>query len=155
MRLRHKIGFGIYFFVAIMAIVGGFRYFLSNTMMPYHAQAIGKNWAELDRGIQAIILALMGACGAGAITIGFIVLILLFIPFRRGERWVNWTIFLGGIVWSILCFIVTFKVYLATNASTPWPDWLISMVLYLLGFLLSLGDREGEKIIPDFSSQTK
>ena len=129
MRLRHKIGFGIYFFVAIMAIVGGFRYFLSNTMMPYHAQAIGKNWAELDRGIQAIILALMGACGAGAITIGFIVLILLFIPFRRGERWVNWTIFLGGIVWSILCFIVTFKVYLATNASTPWPDWLISMVL--------------------------
>jgi hypothetical protein len=68
-----------------------------------------------------------------------IVLILLFIPFRRGERWVNWTIFLGGIGYSVLCFIVTFKVYLATNASTPWPDWLISMVLYLLGFLLSLG----------------
>jgi hypothetical protein len=145
MRIRHKIGFGIYFFVDVMAILEGLRYFLSPKMMPYHAQAIGKNWAELDRGIQIIILALMGVCGAGAITIGLIVLILLFIPFRRGERWVNWTIFLGGIVYSVLCFIVTFKVYLATNASTPWPGWLISMVLYLLGFLLSLGIEKEEK----------
>jgi hypothetical protein len=28
--------------------------------------------AELDRGIQVIILALMGVCGAGAITIGLL-----------------------------------------------------------------------------------
>jgi hypothetical protein len=139
MKRRHKIGFGIYLLNTITAIAGGFVYFFSQQMMPYHAQVIGKNWAELDRGIQVIILALMEAFGAGAITIGFIVLILLFIPFRLGEHWVNCTIFLGILVYSGLCFFVTFKVYLATNTVTPWPLNLIIMVLSLSGFLFSLG----------------
>jgi hypothetical protein len=113
-------------------------------MMPYHKQAIGKNWAEIDRGIQVIILALMESVGAANLGIGFIVLILLLIPFRRGEIWVNWTIFLGGIFLSGLAFLITFKVHLATNASTPWYLFLFNMVLILLGFLFSLGMEKGK-----------
>jgi hypothetical protein len=141
---RHKIGFGIYLLVAILALAWGFLYLFSHEMMPFHAQAIGKTWTELDRGSQLLIVGLMEVIGAGTLTIGFIVLILLFIPFRRGERWVNWTIFLGGIIFSGLCFFATFKVYLATNASSPWPLMLIFMVLILMGFLFSLG-MEKEK----------
>jgi hypothetical protein len=108
-------------------------------MMPYHAQVIGKNWAEIDRGIQIIILALMKVFGAGAITVGLISLVVLFIPFRRGERWANWTLFFTPIVYNGLSFFVTFKVYLVTNASTPWPSMLLGIVMGLAGFLFSLG----------------
>jgi hypothetical protein len=144
MKLRHKIGFGIYLLNGIAAGAVGFVYFFSTKMMPYHAQVIGKNWAELDRGIQLIILALMQVFGAGAITVGIICLVVLFIPFRRGERWANWTLFLAAIVYSGLGFFVTFKVYLTTNVSTPWPLNIILMVLGLLGFLFSMG-MEKEK----------
>jgi len=144
MKLRHKIGFGIYLLNAIIGITAGIVYFFSNQMMPYHAQVIGKNWAELDRGIQLIILALMKIAGAGVITIGFVALILLFIPFRRGEGWANWTLFLATIIYQGLCFFVTFKVFLVTNITTPWPLMLMGMVLGLLGFLFSLGIEKGK-----------
>jgi protein-S-isoprenylcysteine O-methyltransferase Ste14 len=68
----------------------------------------------------------------------FSVLVSLFIPFRRGDSWANWTIFLGGIVSGGLAFLITFKVHLATNASTPWYFMLLFMALILLGFLFSL-----------------
>jgi hypothetical protein len=139
MKLRHKIGFGIYLLNAIAAGAVGAVYFFSSKMMPYHTQIIGKNWAELDRGIQILILALMNIGGACVITLMFIMLVVLFIPFRRGERWANWTLFLVGIVFGGLFFFVTFKVYLATNASSPWPLGIAGMVLGLLGFLFSLG----------------
>ncbi len=145
MKLRHKIGFGLYLLNTIMAIAGGFVYFFSQQMMPYHAQVIGKNWAELDRGIQLIILALMQGLGAGGITLGFICLVVLFIPFRWGERWTNWTLFLAVIINSGLVFFVTFKVYLATNVSTPWPLMLMNMVLGLLAFLFSRGMEKDKK----------
>jgi hypothetical protein len=145
MKLRHKIGFGIYLLNLIMATAGGFVYFFSSKMMPYHAQVIGKSWAELDRGIQLIILALMQVLGAGVIAVSFIALVVLFIPFRRGERWTNWMLFLGFAVYSGLSFFVTFKVYLATNASTPWPLHIISMVLGLLAFLFSMGMEKEKK----------
>ena len=145
MKLRHKIGFGLYLLNTIMAIAGGFVYFFSQQMMPYHAQVIGKNWAELDRGIQLIILALMKVVGAGDITTGFTGLILLLIPFRRGERWANWTLFLVPIVFGGLCFFVTFKVSLATNITTPWPLMLMTMVLGLLAFLFSMGMEKEKK----------
>lgn len=139
MRLRHKIGFGIYLLYYLIALATGLNYFFSQKMMPYHAQAIGKNWAELDQGIQAIILALMKMAGDGCITIAFLGLVVLFIPFRRGERWANWTLFLGTIVYGGLGFFVTFRVYLVTHASSPWPLALISMIIGLAGFLFSLG----------------
>ena len=138
MRGRYKVGFAIYLLVAIMTIAWGLVYLFSSEMMPYHKQAIGKNWADLDRGVQVIILALMESLGAANITIGFIVLVSLFIPFRRGESWANWAIFLGGIVSGGLAFLITFKVHLATNASTPWYFMLLFMALILLGFLFSL-----------------
>jgi len=144
MKARHKIGFAIYLVVAIMTIAWGILYFSSHEMMPYHKQAIGKNWAELERGIQVIILALMEAAGAGLLTTGFLMLILLFIPFRQGEPWVNWAIFLGGIVCSGLAFYVTFKVHITTNASTPYYLVLLFMVLFLMGFLFSLGLEKGK-----------
>jgi hypothetical protein len=146
MKGRHKIGFGIYLLVAFFTIAWGFLYLFSHEMMPYHKQAIGKNWAEIERGVQVIILALMEAVGAANLIIGFIVLILLLIPFRRGEAWVNWTIFLGGMVFSGFAFLITLKVHLATNASTPWYLFLLTAVLIILGFSFSLGmKKEGIK----------
>jgi hypothetical protein len=144
MKGRQKVGFGIYLLVTIFSISWGFLYFFSHEMMPYHKQVIGKNWGEIERGIQVIILALMESVGAACLTIGFTVLILLFIPFRRGEIWANWTIFLGGIVFSGLAFFITFKVHLATNASTPCYLFLLTTVLILTGFLFSLGMEKGK-----------
>lgn len=136
MKLRHKIGFGIYLVNLIMCTAVGFVYFFSSEMLPFHAQVIGKNWAELDRGIQIVILALIHFVGVGSISVGLSGLVVLFIPFRRGENWANWMLFLITIVFGGLGFFVTFKAY---SVVSTWPYILASMVLGLLGFLFSRG----------------
>ena len=72
MKGRKKVGFGIYLLIAIFFIYWGFLYFFSHEMMPYHKQVIGKNWGEIERGIQLIILALMEAVGADALRLALL-----------------------------------------------------------------------------------
>jgi hypothetical protein len=144
MKGRRKIGFAIYLLIAIIFIFWGFLYIFSHEMMPYHKQVIGKNWEEIEPGVQVIILKLMKSVGAAFLTVGSIILMLLFIPFRRGENWANWTIFLGGLVFSGLGFFITFKAYIAANALTPWVLFLLVMALFLTGFLFSLGMEKGK-----------
>ena len=146
MKLRHKIGLGIWLLDGIMGIALGLVYCFSGKMMPYHAQIIGKNWAELDGGIKVVILMLMQLYGVALIAWMLMCLVVLFIPFRQGERWANWTLFLANIVVYITTsFFINFKIYLATNASTAWPLALAAMVLGLLAFLLSLGMEKDKK----------
>jgi hypothetical protein len=145
MKLRHKIGFGLYLLNTIMCAVMGFIFFFSSKMAPWDAQTVGKNLAELDQGIQIVILAFMQCLGAAEIIIGFLCLVLLLIPFRRGENWANWTLFLGMIFFSGLMFIADYKVFIATNAASPWPLFLIAAVLGLLGFLFSRGMEKEKK----------
>ena len=146
MKLRHKIGFGLYLLDTIMAIATGFAYFFSGKVMPYHAQVIGKDWAEVDRGIQIIFLSLMQNYGAAVIAYMFLSLVVLFIPFRQGERWANWTLFLVNIVvFAGLTFFVNFKTYLATNVLNPWPLLLAGIVMGVLAFLLSIGMEKEKK----------
>ncbi len=145
MKLRHKIGFGIYLLNAIMGMAVGSVYLFSGKVMPYHAQVIGKNWAELDQGVQIILLSLVQNFGIAVVSLMFFFSVVLFIPFRRGEKWANWTLFLGSIIFSGSSFFVTFKVYLATNVQNAWPSVLIGMILGLLGFLFSMGMEKEKK----------
>jgi hypothetical protein len=144
MKLRHKIGFGLYLLNTIMVTAMGFVFFFSSKLAPWDAQTVGKNLAELDRGIQTVILAFMQCLGVAEIIIGFLCSVLLLIPFRRGENWANWTLFLGMTVFSGLIFIADYKVFIATNAANPWPLLLTAIVLGLLGFLFSLGMEKVE-----------
>jgi hypothetical protein len=145
MKTRRKIGFGIYLLSGIMGIFAGFLYFFASQMMPYHRQAIGKNWGDLENGIRVIILALMQDTGAGWLAFGLIWLIILFIPFRRGENWANWTLFVCGVFLQTLVFYVTLKVHILTQASTPWYFNLFFIVLFFVAFSLSLpGKKESQ-----------
>jgi hypothetical protein len=144
MKLRHKIGFGLYLLNTIMCAVMGFIFFFSSKMAPWDAQTVGKNLAELDQGIQIVILAFMQCLGAAEIIIGFLCLVLLLIPFRRGENWANWMLFLLSIGYCGLTFFVNFKVYLTTNVVNAWPFNIIGIVVGILAFLFSMG-METEK----------
>jgi hypothetical protein len=142
MKTRRKIGFGIYLLGGILGIFWGFLYFFASEMMPYHRQAIGKNWGDLEKGTQIIILALMQDTGAGWLAFGLMWLITLFIPFRRGEKWANWTLFVCGVFLQTLLFFVTMKVHIMTQASTPWYFALFFIVLIFVAFLLSLPEKK-------------
>ena len=53
--------------------------------MPYHSEALGSSWSDVEPKTQVLILALMRVAGGGFLATGLAISILLIIPFRAGD----------------------------------------------------------------------
>ena len=77
--------------VALAGILFGVRYMRRDAFLPYHAAVAGKSWAELDPGVQAVILGMLKIIGGGFVTLGVTLLWLCF-SLHEGVRWAPWAI---------------------------------------------------------------
>ena len=48
LRGRHRVAASLYAAMAFVSLTFGAIYLLRDSFMPYHAAALGKEWAELD-----------------------------------------------------------------------------------------------------------
>ncbi len=119
----------------------GFVYLLSPQFMSYHAEAIGVGWHGLEPSFQVLFLALLKVSGAGFVGVGVALGVLLFLPFRRRERWAHWAIPAVGLAFWVPTLYATVTVTLKTPASAPWQGNLASVMSLIVGFILSLRAR--------------
>lgn len=115
----------------------GFRYLFCDTVLPYHQQAIGTDWNELGPGLQLLLNSLVKLSASAFFLAGISSIALLAIPFRKGEVWAKWSIAIIQI--SFLCFALFTPINVAvkTDASTPWPFSLATLIMGIVAFLLS------------------
>jgi len=137
MNKRDKIAFIIYLFTSVLGFAFGIAYQACSTFMPYHHQAIGINWEDLGPGLQVMLKNFVNFAGAGFITGSLSCLIMLLIPFRRGELWANWAIPLLLIVFNVFCLYVSATVAVETGASTPWPLSIVTIIVVLAAYIIS------------------
>jgi hypothetical protein len=78
--------------------------------------------------------------GASAMTL------LLFIPFRKGERWSYYSIPLIGFMVAGSSLCATLYVAANTPANPPWIAAAVSMILLFIGLLLSLGAHQSRHL---------
>lgn len=50
--MRRKIALLIYAVIAANNLVFGAIYLTADRFMPYHSQAVGRDWEEVDRGLR-------------------------------------------------------------------------------------------------------
>ena len=137
MKTRDKAAFIIYF-LSCLAILGfGLAYMCCPTIMPYHQEAIKIDWNELNSGVQILLHGMVKMVAAGMFVTGIAGMVLLFIPFKRGESWARWALPLGGLIWNIPGLYVTSTIALKTHASTPWQASLVGIVVMIVAFLLA------------------
>ena len=139
MGKRDKIAFGIYFLLALSSVAFGVVYLFCSTIIPYHRVAIGIPWEQLSSGLQALLQGLIKVTAAGFLVTGISFLVLLIIPFRRGDLWAKWLIPILGSVWNIIALYATIMIAMKTPAVTPWPSAIAAMVLLIIAFILAPG----------------
>jgi len=142
MSTRIKIAFACYVLVGLAGMVFGLRYILSPQIMPYHQEVIGVNWGDLSPRIQKMFLAFLHGAGTSMFLSGLSVLILLFIPFRRGEVWSRWAlpVLCGPAQIATLC--TALDLHRSTHASTPWPFAAFLTVVVLVAIPLSIERKQ-------------
>lgn len=137
MKTRVKTAFVLYTINSILSIIFGFRYLFCDTIMPYHQQAIGMNWSELGSGLQLLLNGLIKVAASAFFITGISSIILLIIPFRKGERWAIWSVPLIQILFLGFALYIPLTIALKTQASTPWPFSIAALVISIIAFLLS------------------
>lgn len=90
-----------------------------------------------------LVLPLMRADAGGTLAVAVLALLVLLIPFRRGELWAFVAVPLGAFVLAA-CALYAMRT-LATNApaSPPYQPIAASIVLGILGLVLSLAHVAG------------
>ena len=97
--------FAIYLLGAIGAVIFGLMYMSRREFMPYHGQAIGKTWAELDDKFKTLFLVLLKAIGIPIMGLGISGIAILFFAFTSRELWSYYTMPVielfgwGGFTW--------------------------------------------------------
>ena len=114
----------------------GFIYVFSPTFMPYHAVAIGREWVELSGAEQVLFSALLDVAGAGWIALGVALIVLTWIPLRRGEKWARYLVPALAIIFYVPTLLATLSVLGSTPASPPWWGNVIALVATIAAFLL-------------------
>ena len=112
--------------------------------MPYHADALGGvTWDALPSHYQGFLLGVIKAMGAGSIAVTLALMLLLWIPFRRGERWARWAVPFVGMTFTTLTAYAAYTIDINTPASTPWRQTCLLAMLFLAGGVASYWPVQG------------
>lgn len=139
---RLKIAFVCYMLCVLLAVTFSIIYLFRSEFMPYHAAAVEQNWHDVDPAFQILTLSLMKASGGGWLGVSIAVCILLFGPFRQGQRWTYWAIPLISLPPMLTALYVTVIVALKTPGSPPWPLLSAGLLILLAGFVLSMTAKQ-------------
>ena len=132
-----KVPFILLLLAALLALFFGIRYLSTQEFMPYHAVVAGKSWAQLELGVQTIILGMLTIIGGGFISYGC-ALLWLFVPLSRGEAWSRWAILTMTAASIVPTLYVTIALRrFAPQADTPIVPAALVLALVLIGAGLS------------------
>ena len=92
-------------------------YLSRSKFMSYHAEALEKQWEDIESNLQTLVLALMKATGSGwlsaSISMGFIIIFAI----RINVIWADWAMLISGLAMGIPSLFVTLYVKNQTKAS--------------------------------------
>lgn len=137
MRNRIKFAIGCYcagiLIIAVIALV----YLLTPQLLPYQETAIGVPWENLDVGFRTQFMSLMKVGGGGYLATAIALAIMLFVPFRNGQRWARIAIPAIGIPAVLVVNYAGLTIIQNTPGRPPLIAGPVTVVLFVLGFFLS------------------
>ena len=127
-----------YALVAFVGFVFFIIYFSRRDFMPYHKDAVETSWEDIDTKFQVLILAFIRALGGGWLTASISIIFLLIFPFQDGEKWSIFAIPIIGLSMTLSTLYATLYIKKNTQAKPPVSLVSSSILLILIGFVLSL-----------------
>ncbi|NEK24843.1 hypothetical protein GV827_20950 [Sulfitobacter sp. JBTF-M27] len=110
----------LYIITGIVSVTMGAIYLFTPEFMPYHSDAVGRAWQDLQDSEQVLFGALLDVAGAGWISLGVAVIVLAIVPVRRGELWARFLVPVLLVVFYMPTLLATLSVLAQTPGSPPW-----------------------------------
>jgi hypothetical protein len=136
--MTHAIVAVCYGLVAAFAVIFGAVYLPRGRIMPYHEQALGRRFDELDAGLQTLLVAMLRVVGGELVACGLGLALMIGLSFRNGESWTTWAMPLLALGIVLPNLYATTFVRRKTGARTPVELTVVGVVMVVAGAVLSL-----------------
>ena len=138
MNTMLTIAYRCHFAGSVLLALMGVVYLCRKKFMPYHAEALDQSWEELGAPARTLFIASMKIIGSAWIALALALILLLRNGFREELTWAIYGVPLIGLTFSLPTLLAVFRVRASTRASPPWPPLAVVVVLFLVGFMLSV-----------------
>jgi len=135
--LRNRSAFLCIAIVALSELGLGLVYLTASEPMPYHKQALGSDWSQLEPGARMLLLTLLNGYGSTHFALGIALGAFLLYPLRRGQRWARWAILATGLPVLAATAFLSHRLASTTSANVPWPGAVGLLSLFVLGVALA------------------
>lgn len=136
--MTHAIAAFCYGLVAAAAVIFGAVYLVRGRIMPYHEEALGRRFGELDARLQTLLVAMLRVVGGELMACGLGLALLIGLSFRDGDGWTIWAMPLLALGIVLPNLYATTFVRHKTGAHTPVEVAAVGVVLIVAGAALSL-----------------
>jgi hypothetical protein len=129
----------LFIYSGILTLIIGCRFIFAKKYFIYHREIIKKDWDDIEKPIQLVLLAVYKMAGLGIILLGLILI------FNTGISIINPVYDLNTIAIQIAVllfwigtFLVTHKVFIKTKANTPWKPSMLSVIVIMIAIICKI-----------------
>jgi hypothetical protein len=117
-----------------VSLVFGLVYLFKPSFLNYHSAAIQRDWVDLDRRMQTLIMALMRVVSGGALTVGFVIIVLQYQFNKVSQPWMPITILGCGGILTCTSIYAMLLVRIKTKGRPPILAVILSISLLIIGY---------------------
>ena len=127
----------LYMIVGIISMTMAVKNIFSKKFIPFHEQAAGKSWNEIDQGIQFVVQALMKVAGFGFLVVALLLMIFPIVNYFINDFFTIYAIPAISLIYSLGLALVNYQLSHRTMVKTPWKRSLCAALLIAAGMLIS------------------
>lgn len=128
----------LYSLVGIISLLMAFKCLFNRTFLPFHQEAYGKHWEDIDKNLQEVILVLLRITGLGFLAIALLLLSFPLVNYLNPNPYLKFGPPLVALIFCSGLFLFNFRLYRNTKAKTPWKNALIAMATLVIAMVISL-----------------
>ncbi len=119
-------------------MVMAFKNLFSDKFLPFHEQAAGKRWHEIENPLKLVILTLLRLIGLGFLIISILLIVCPVVNYFIPNIFYKFSIPVIALIYCTGLFVINYLLYRKTGADTPWEGSLYAMFIITAGIIISI-----------------
>jgi hypothetical protein len=126
----------LYTLVGAVSFLMAYKNLFAKAFLPFHEQASGTEWKDVDPSLQKLILFIMRISGMGFLTVALLVVVTVAFTFIESGWWMVFLPFIA-LVFCTGLFVFNYDLFRKTGAKTPWQGSLFAILALIAAAICS------------------
>ncbi|MGA2143119.1 MAG: hypothetical protein ABSG94_11965 [Brevinematales bacterium] len=128
----------LYLIAGAVSLVMAFKILTARRFLPFHENAAGVSWDDIQKPLQLVILALLKLNGAGFLLCAVLLGVFPAVNFFAPSGFYRFAAPAAALIFCSWLFIVNYGLYRKTKSQTPWKGSLYAAIMIIAGIVISV-----------------